>query len=310
MPSFDPQLARHHPNFAVEITNSQYAAFLNAVGASDPNGLYNTSMGAGFNGGITRSGVDGSYTYAAKAGFEDKPVNYVSFFDAARFANWLHNGQPSGAQDVTTTEAGAYTLLSPTSVGPGDIDGNGRNSVWLWAIPTEDEWHKAAYGDVGDNYTFYATGSNTSPTATSPPGAGNSANFAGAVPSLTGVGSYATSPSFWATFDQNGNLAEYNEGDEGVRRIRGGSWDDARNSLPSSERGSVTDGTFESNEVGFRVVKSIVAAPLGACCLAGGGCQDAVSQAGCELAGGTFQGAGTVCKAVPCEGPPGFSDLV
>jgi formylglycine-generating enzyme required for sulfatase activity len=41
------------------------------------------------------------------ADWADRPVNYVSWGDAARFANWLHNGQPSGAQDLTTTEEGA-----------------------------------------------------------------------------------------------------------------------------------------------------------------------------------------------------------
>ena len=33
----------------------------------------------------------------------NRPVNYVSFGDAARFANWLHNGQGNG-----DTESGAY----------------------------------------------------------------------------------------------------------------------------------------------------------------------------------------------------------
>ncbi len=62
-------------------------------------------MGAGF-GGITRSGTSGSYTYGAIAGRDDMPVNFVSFYDALRFANWLNNGQGSG-----DTETGAYTLL-------------------------------------------------------------------------------------------------------------------------------------------------------------------------------------------------------
>ena len=35
-----------------EVTNAQYAEFLNVKAASDPLGLYNTSMGSGF-GGIT-----------------------------------------------------------------------------------------------------------------------------------------------------------------------------------------------------------------------------------------------------------------
>jgi hypothetical protein len=69
-----------------EVTNAQYAEFLNAKAASDPLGLYNPSMGTGF-GGITRSGSSGSYSYAPRSGFGSRPVILVSFYDALRFAN-------------------------------------------------------------------------------------------------------------------------------------------------------------------------------------------------------------------------------
>ena len=36
----------------------------------------------------------------------ERPIGAVSWFDAARFANWLHNGGTNGA----STETGAYTL--------------------------------------------------------------------------------------------------------------------------------------------------------------------------------------------------------
>lgn len=42
---------------------------------------------------IAESGSPGSYTCAVKSGVADKPVNWVSFWDALRFTNWLHNGQ-------------------------------------------------------------------------------------------------------------------------------------------------------------------------------------------------------------------------
>ncbi len=47
-----------------EVSNAQYAEFLNAVAATDTYSLYATSMGSGV-GGITRSGSSGSYTYSA-----------------------------------------------------------------------------------------------------------------------------------------------------------------------------------------------------------------------------------------------------
>src|SRR5262249_4569615 len=88
-----------------EITNAQYTACLNAVAASDPYGLYSDSMGSDTYGGIVRSGSSGSYIYAVKAPalsgaytYANKPVVYVNFGDAMRFANWLHNGQPAGAE--------------------------------------------------------------------------------------------------------------------------------------------------------------------------------------------------------------------
>ena len=48
-----------------EVTNAQYAEFLNAVAATDANSLYNTNMGsASAFGGISRSGTSGSFMYS------------------------------------------------------------------------------------------------------------------------------------------------------------------------------------------------------------------------------------------------------
>jgi len=66
------------------------------VADTDTSGLYSTSMGSGY-GGITRSGASGSYACSAIAGRGSMPVNLVSFYDSLRFANWLHNGQRTGA---------------------------------------------------------------------------------------------------------------------------------------------------------------------------------------------------------------------
>ena len=97
-----------------EVTNAQYVEFLNAVAASDPYALYEPAMGIFSFGGIVRSGVSGSFSYAVKAPFstytyDNKPVSYVTWYDAIRFANWLHNGQGTG-----DTENGAYTLEGGT----------------------------------------------------------------------------------------------------------------------------------------------------------------------------------------------------
>ena len=58
---------------------------------------------------IQRSGSSGSYTYSVAADWANRPVNYVSWGDAARFANWLHNGQPTGARTWPPPRTGRTT---------------------------------------------------------------------------------------------------------------------------------------------------------------------------------------------------------
>ena len=94
-----------------DVTAAQYAAFLNAVAKRDGYGLYDRRMYVGFAAcGIVRSGGPGAYRYSVLPGRADFPVNCVTWADAARVCNWLHNGQPAGTEDATTTETGAYNI--------------------------------------------------------------------------------------------------------------------------------------------------------------------------------------------------------
>ena len=96
-----------------EVTAGQYTEFLNAVAQTDTYSLYSWEM-ANLNWSwgctIRRTGQSGSYSYSVGSDWANRPVNYVSWGDAARFANWMHNGQPSGAQVLTSTEDGSYFL--------------------------------------------------------------------------------------------------------------------------------------------------------------------------------------------------------
>jgi hypothetical protein len=102
------------------------------------------------------SGAANGAKYTIRSNMGNKPVNYVSWYDAARFTNWLHNGQGSGS-----TETGAYTLSGNTGI----ITKNVSATVWL---PSEDEWYKAAYYDPSKGgtggYWLHATQSDTAPT--------------------------------------------------------------------------------------------------------------------------------------------------
>jgi len=229
-----------------EVTNAQYVDFLSAKAASDPLALYNTSMGGGF-GGITRSGSDGSYTYAVIAGRSAMPVNYVSWYDSIRFANWLNNGKGAG-----DTETGAYTLDGGTPT-PSNGLSITRNTGATWFLTSEDEWYKAAYYD-GSSYFDYPTSNDTAPIAVAPPGGSNSANYWPAVGDLTDVGVYTASDSPYGTFDQGGNVWEWNEAliSGSFRVLRGGSFNSlSLNLLASNRNGS--GPTNESISVGFRV---------------------------------------------------------
>ena len=88
-----------------EVTLDEYAAFLNATaGASDPYSLYSEEMRAAIVSaatGIDRQGSVGSYTYSV-IGDGRCPVFLVSWFDAARFCNWLHNGGTNEASTFAT----------------------------------------------------------------------------------------------------------------------------------------------------------------------------------------------------------------
>lgn len=241
-----------------EVTNSQYASFLNAVAATDPAGLYNVAMSQSSVGGIDRSGADGSHTYAAKPGFEDKPVNYVGWADAARFANWLHNGQPVGSQDPFSTEEGAYTI-------PAVAETVFRNPGAQYFLPDRHEWVKAGCYDPGmGSHWSYPTRTFGAPFCTDPPdppaGPGV-ANCNDIVGSPTDVGAYSLSNSPYGTFDQAGNIAEYIEDQNfgaSLGTIRGAYY--SRSPVNCSS-GSGLPQPFEASYTGFRIAS--VESPVG-----------------------------------------------
>jgi MYXO-CTERM domain-containing protein len=83
---------------------------------------------------------------------------------------------------------------------------------------------------------------------------GNSANCFGAGGELTNVGAYGLSDSPYGTYDQGGNVHEWNESMVlGTQRgFRGGAWNAGASDLVVTNPYSATP-TFESNYIGFRV---------------------------------------------------------
>lgn len=244
-----------------EVTNQEYTDFLNDVAAIDTYNLYSANMGSNARGGINQSGTPGSYTYTVKTDFGNRPVNYVSWYDAARYCNWLHSGD---------TEDGAYTTSGDWSADHTATGGN------YW-IPTEDEWYKAAYySGSGATYYDYATQSDDAPTEATADDDGNVSNSGANIANydrgfiwndiegdrgnVSIVGDCESdSGSHYGTFDQSGNVWEWNEDwyQEAKRLLRGGSWLNTATYLPSSFRAYYSGPDGESSNMGFRVASSI-----------------------------------------------------
>ena len=250
-----------------EVTIQQYTAFLNAVdpNGTNPNGIYNSTNATYASvKGIAFSSVAPSGSKYSALGGASRPVTFVSWFDAARFANWMQNGQGSGS-----TETGAYTLVGGQTSGTAPS----KNPGATFYIPTENEWYKAAYyspllnSGSGGFYTF-ATQSNGIPGNTVDSGS-NQVNYINGVYSvtqsptfsstqnyLTDVGAFTASDSFYGTFDQSGNVYEWNDltgSASSSRGLRGGSWSDLANFCRSASRNwGVPGGSYDFG--GFRLV--------------------------------------------------------
>ncbi len=227
-----------------EVTASQYAEFLNAVASTDPYELYDSRMRSYQPMGcqIIRSGRSGSYAYSVSSGWENKPVNFVSWGDAARFANWMHNGQGCG-----DTETGSYSLNGAMT--EDELLWITREEGATWAITSEDEWYKAAYhkndGATG-NYFDYPTQSDEMLTSM--------ANYDVFTPEDIGMYPY---PSPYGTYDQGGNVSEWNEATDGrwSRGVRGGSfdsWNGADSLMAPFRMGSQPEQGDQ--HIGFRLV--------------------------------------------------------
>jgi formylglycine-generating enzyme len=228
-----------------EVTNEQFVRFLNAVARTDARSLYDGRMATEGDdrnyGGIRRSGRSGAYDYQVKEGKGKNPVNYVTWETAVRYTNWLTNGQGSG-----DTESGAYKIEFGSVTVP-DHATLARAKKVAWVISSENEWYKAAYFDPkkngGAGYWVYPTKDGSAPRA----------NLGTNYP--VKVGTFTKSASAYGTFDQGGNVWEFNDSKRGNKvGLRGGSFwvNDNATYLRSSARYDVLSAKWPN--YGFRVV--------------------------------------------------------
>jgi formylglycine-generating enzyme required for sulfatase activity len=194
------------------------------------------------------------------------PATSVTWFEAARFVNWL-NTSTGSVPAYKFDDLSAFQLWEPMDAGY-DPQNLYRNSLAKYFLPTLDEWHKAAYYDpVAGHYWDYPTGSDDIP---------DGIDFVGD-PYFDAVfedGAYNPDPndimdvgllSPYGTAGQGGNAREWQEtafdrinnlvGEQ--RRAPGGSWKGIYSGLTASNSGIGIDPLFEGDFFGIRVASVV-----------------------------------------------------
>jgi formylglycine-generating enzyme required for sulfatase activity len=241
-----------------EVTNTEYAEFLNAVGQNNANHVYS---GRNKNwSGIDQNGISGSFTYSVKTGYGNKPVNWITWNSAARYVNWLHKNKPVDATGAAVN-TGVYDLTKPNP---------SRAANARYWIPSIDEIIKAGYyNPTTGGYYKFGTKSNTPPNngigGTDSNGAAY--NIAGNGPQ--NVGSYPNTISHYGLNDVVGNLREFTDtfynnfpisvnGGFAHPNVQASVFVDIEgiNVLTTADAVAVAispDGTFHGSSLGFRI---------------------------------------------------------
>jgi formylglycine-generating enzyme required for sulfatase activity len=227
---------------------------------------------------IAKANALGALGITKDARGPDKPATNISWFEAARFVNWL-NTRTGSAPAYKFDASGNFQLWNEMDAGYNPAN-RFRNSRAAYFLPSADEWYKAAFFDpVNGVYWDYPTGSNSPPIAVASGTAPGTAIVmqgiaAGPADIMTAGG---LSP--YGTMAQGGNAWEWEEteldllNDNPIARRggRGGGWDAFPSSLSATIR---SDGSPLQPPIGagFRVA-SIIPEPstvalMGMACLA------------------------------------------
>jgi formylglycine-generating enzyme required for sulfatase activity len=184
----------------------------------------------------TAAGIGDSGTWS-----NNQPVASISWYDAARFCNYLTSGNKN---------FGAYLLGTNGSI---TVDRTAAISTYgtVYVIPTEDEWYKAAYFKPDDSgYSMYANGTNTALIA------GLDSNYDNAIGTPWNVGNGTQEQN--GTFDMMGNVWEWNETicvnwSGSGRGLRGSAFNDYGGNIPSGYGSYMGSPSIEYGDLGFRV---------------------------------------------------------
>jgi hypothetical protein len=178
------------------------------------------------------------------------PAGNVSLYEAMKYCNWLTSGNVNNGlyEDQGGGVWGAKMNRAAVMAG----------SVNYFALPTEDEWYKAAYytGNQGDLWSLYANGTDNVPRHGVYADGWNywdlNNGYAVGDPNYVWTAGYGGAEQN-GTYDMMGNVWEWMEDSSGV--VRGGSFSDF--SSEGALRSVYRDGdnpAAEYSDLGFRVV--------------------------------------------------------
>lgn len=190
-----------------EVTNAQYAKFMNSVGSNfvNVNGT-DIKLYGGFDTSASYSKFsliqqnDSGNVFTVDAGKDNYAVNFISAYGAAMYCNWLTNGAP----EVSTADIllnGAYNFEKLGA----SIDIFKEENINLdgtYRLPTVDEWHKAAFYNPEDgSYFLYAVASDFITE--------DMANYKNSAGGISSIKQYEMFASEYGTVGQNGNAIEW-----------------------------------------------------------------------------------------------------
>jgi formylglycine-generating enzyme required for sulfatase activity len=190
----------------------------------------------------------------------NKPVTNISWFESARFANWLNTstGYPPAYKFGTSGQQLLWELGEPGY----DASNPYRNRRAMYFLPSANEWYKAAYyAPTSATYFDYPTGSNSPPTAVASGSDEGTAVYGQDF--FTGPAdiTFAGGLSPHGTVAQGGNVSEWEETRLDLATIssnhavRGGAWVSSDVELQATSR--FAQMYFPPSQIGFRVASFV-----------------------------------------------------
>jgi formylglycine-generating enzyme len=201
----------------------------------------------------------------------NRPATGTSWNEAARFVNWLNTSTGNQAAYKFITSGVNDTIeLWDVANDPLDYDASNlyRSKRAKYALPSYNEWYKAAYYNPTDSTYFeFPNGTNTAPAAV----AGGTTGAVYGQSALQGPADVTNAGGLspCGVMGLGGNVFEWEESSFDLansyansdRGVRGGAWDLNSNYLSSSARSVAGALGSDGPGLGFRVVVLSSSAP-------------------------------------------------